>query len=179
MLLRCDTRRNYPSCFGNSLPLPIYRLVTLLCHENSGRPRNVETNRKCQLGRSEAAQNCGKCRNKWRVSCSSVLFETNFKWVILYRAIITSVPNVSQSNTVSFLLLLWHYTFCTYFQMQQIDISTSHITNWTVLFCALLTFFPLQTKKSTKQGCTNNAYTCNFIYYYYEKEEKILKRNVE
>lgn len=163
MLLRCDTRRNYPSCFGNSLLLPIYRLVTLLCHESSGRPRNVETNRKCQLGRSEAAQNCGKCRNKWRVSCASVLFETNFKWVILYRAIITSVPNVSQSNTVSFLLLLWHYTFCAYFQMQQLDISTSHITNWTVLFCALLTLFPLQTKKVHKTGLDKQ---CIYLQFY-------------
>ena len=64
VLLRCDTRRSYPSCFGNSLRRPIYRLVTLLCHESSCGPRNVETNRKCQLGRNEAAQNCGKCRNE-------------------------------------------------------------------------------------------------------------------
>ena len=64
VFLRCDTRRSYPSCFGSSLRRPIYRLVTLLCHESSCGPRNVETNRKCQLGRNEATQNCGKCRNK-------------------------------------------------------------------------------------------------------------------
>jgi hypothetical protein len=115
VLLRCDRRRSYPSCFGNSLRRPIYRLVTLLCHASSYGPRNVETNRKCQLGRNEAAQNCGKCRNKWRVSCVSVLSETNVKWNILYRAIITSVPTSIKNSIIfaTFITLLFLYIFPT------------------------------------------------------------------
>jgi len=115
VLLRCDTRRSYPSCFGNSLRRPIYRLVTLLCHESSCGPRNVQTNRKCQLGRNEAAQNCGKCRNKWRVSCVSVLSEANVKWNILYRAIITSVPTSIKNSIIfaTFMTLFFLYIFPT------------------------------------------------------------------
>lgn len=112
-LLRCDTRRSYPSCFGSSLRPTIYRLMTLLCHKSGCGPRNVETNRKCQLGRNEAAQNCGKCRNKWRVSCVSVLSETNVKWNILYRAIITSVPTSIKNSIIfaTFMTLLFLYIF--------------------------------------------------------------------
>ena len=164
VFLRCDTRRSYPSCFGSSLRGPIYRLVTLLCHESSCGPRNVETNRKCQLGRNEATQNCGKCRNKWRVSCVSVLSETNVKWNILYRPIITSVPNVNQKQ-YHFLLLLWRYSFCTYFQMQKLDISTLHVTKLIVLFCEILTLFPLQTKKKEVHTTgLDKHFTCQQFY---------------
>jgi len=115
VFLRCVTRRSFPSCFGNSRRRPIYRLVTLLCHESSCGPRNVETNRKCQLGRNEAAQNCGKCRNKWRVSCVSVLSETNVKWNILYRAIITSVQTSIKNSIIfaTFMTSLFLYIFPT------------------------------------------------------------------
>jgi len=60
-----------------------------------------------------------------------------------------SLLSQRQSKTVSFLPLLWHYSFCTYFHRQQLDISTFHITNLIVLFCELLTLFSLQTKKSS------------------------------
>jgi hypothetical protein len=115
VFLRCVTRRSFPSCFGNPRRRPIYRLVTLLCHESSYGPRNVGTNRKCQLGRNEAAQNCGKCRNKWRVSCVSVLSETNVKWNILYRAIITSVQTSIKNSIIfaTFMTSLFLYIFPT------------------------------------------------------------------
>lgn len=137
VFFRCDTRRSYPSCFGNSLRPPIYRLVSLLSHENSCGPRNVETNRKCQLGRNEAAQNCGKCRNKWRVSCVSVLSETNVKWNILYRAIITSVPTSIKNSIifVTFMTFLFlyisptavnRYFKCSHYQFDSFILWTSN-----------------------------------------------------